>query len=214
MGSSIDCTRGVYPAELQAIARILAMFPLSFTLLIHSDSAASLAAIRTHEKQSNERKRMRMQARRLLQLISHQLRLRQAAGGSVQWAHVRAHTDGTDLHSVGNRLSDLEANRARLQPRQPKPLQLRQLPLQDCERHLRLDDANASGLQIIDDVRRSALAAIKSRALAHWQSRLGQGVFAGLGTIELGRVVCTHGSASQQATFVHVATNSIHYHCS
>jgi hypothetical protein len=45
IGASITCTQGVYPAELQAIARTLAMFPLSFNLHIHSDSEASIGAI-------------------------------------------------------------------------------------------------------------------------------------------------------------------------
>ena len=59
-GASIDCTRGIYPAELHAIARTLAMFPSSVTLRIHSDSQASLAAIRCYELLTTERRRMRM----------------------------------------------------------------------------------------------------------------------------------------------------------
>jgi len=37
-GASINCTRGVYAAELQAIARALAMFPTSCELEIHSEA--------------------------------------------------------------------------------------------------------------------------------------------------------------------------------
>lgn len=40
-GASIACTRGIYPAELQAIARVLAMLPASFTMHVHSDSKSS-----------------------------------------------------------------------------------------------------------------------------------------------------------------------------
>ena len=83
MGASIACTRGVYPAELQAIARILAMLPLPWQLHIHSDSRSSLDAIRNHEASSNERARMRMAARPLLQLISHLLHSRRVAGGGA-----------------------------------------------------------------------------------------------------------------------------------
>jgi len=44
-GASIACTRGVSLAELQAIARALAMLPASCALHIHSDSQAALAGI-------------------------------------------------------------------------------------------------------------------------------------------------------------------------
>ena len=59
-GASIGCTRGVYPAELQAIARALAMFPASCALHIHSDSQAALAGITAYEGECNERQRLRM----------------------------------------------------------------------------------------------------------------------------------------------------------
>ena len=75
-GASISCTRGVYAAELQAIARTLAMFPTSCELEIHSDSQGALAGIRAYEMQLNERRRLRMAARPLLQLIHHLLERR------------------------------------------------------------------------------------------------------------------------------------------
>ena len=57
IGSNITCTTGVYPAELQAIARTLAMLPLSLHIVIHTDSQASIAAVRGFriEEQLNER---------------------------------------------------------------------------------------------------------------------------------------------------------------
>ena len=73
LGASISCTQGVYPAELQAIARVLAMFPLSCPLHVHSDSESSLSAIRSFLVQCNERRRLRMAGRPLLQLIHHLL---------------------------------------------------------------------------------------------------------------------------------------------
>ncbi|MDR3738420.1 MAG: hypothetical protein P4L40_05310, partial [Terracidiphilus sp.] len=69
IGANITCTRGIYPAELQAIVRTLAMVPLSISLHIHTDSQASMAAIHSFHKQRNERKGMRMPARTILQLI-------------------------------------------------------------------------------------------------------------------------------------------------
>ena len=56
-GASIACTQGVYPAELQAIARTLAMLPASYHLHIHSDSRSSLEAIRSYQRGGNERSR-------------------------------------------------------------------------------------------------------------------------------------------------------------
>jgi len=224
-GAAIHCTRGIYPAELQAIARALAMFPASFSLRIHSDSQASIAAVRTYEQLSSERERLRMAARPLLQLISNLLRLRRAAGGEVQLSHVKAHSTDSDIHSVGNRLSDFHANRARLHAERSQPLSLQELPLHECERHMHImmpapaaSDGGAAPLQLIDDVRRAALARCKSLALTHWHSRAvvdvddGQGVLAGAGMMHLGRVVMRHGSAEQQCALVLVATNSTHFY--
>jgi hypothetical protein len=53
---------------------------------------------------------------------------------------------------------------------------------------------------------------LRDRALAHCQSLVGQGVLASAGMIELGRLTMMHGTSAQQATFVHIATNSIQYH--
>ena len=211
-GASITNTRGIYPAELQAIARTLALFPLSYTLHVHSDSQSSIDAIRSYEQLSNERRRMRMSAHTLLQLIHHLLRVRQAAGGSVHWHHVRAHTTDTDIHSVGNRLSDYQANLRRLSPAVTRPDGLRPLPLRECERHLSILDQR-TGMQVIDDVRRTALRQIKRAALTHWQrKRDGREYFAGQAALDTGRMVLRQGTAALQATFVHLVTNSLHFH--
>ena len=44
-----------------------------------------------------------------------------------------------------------------------------------------------------------------------WKSKVDQ-VFASAGTVDLGRVVLLHGSATQQRFFVHLATNSAHFY--
>ena len=62
----------------QKIARVLAMFSLSCPLHVHSDSESSLSAIRSFLGQSNERRRLRMAGRPLLQLIHHLLARRVA----------------------------------------------------------------------------------------------------------------------------------------
>jgi ribonuclease HI len=207
IGASIHSTQGVYPAELQAIARALAMLPASAAIHIHSDSRSSLEAIYAYEQQLNERKRLRMSARPILQLIHRQLRSREAAGGSVTLSHVKAHTDGADRHSVGNRIADYHANISRANSDRSYPLNLRELPLAALENSLCISTEGCQ--QIINDVRRSALDVLRQNALTHWRAHAHQGAVASAGVIELGRVVMTHGSPAEQSTFVHVATNSI-----
>jgi hypothetical protein len=210
-GANILCTRGIYPAELQAIARCLAMFPASCTLHIHSDSQGALAGIQAYEEQTNERKRLRMSGRPLLQLIHHLLAVRHTAGGTATFSHVSAHSTDMDIHSVGNRLADFQANRARQRPDHPSPSDLRELPVTDCEQYAVFTDEQS--LPLIDDIRRATLARIKALELARWSANVpGQGELACAGTIELGRVALRHGSALHQITLVHVATNSIQYH--
>jgi len=197
----------VYAAELQAIARALAMFPASCELEIHSDSQGALAGIRAYETQLNERRRLRMSSRPLLQLIHHLLQRRV---GNTHTSHVKAHTSNMDRHSVGNRLTDFQANVARAKPDEPSPLCLRELPLQECEHHMFMLDEQ--GVLLCDDIRRAALARLKSTSLAKWMSRTdGRGDLAGPAMIDLGQAVLRHGSAAQQTTLVHVATNSIDY---
>src|SRR5680860_710316 len=217
-GGSIAATRGVYPAELQAIARTLAMFPASCSLHVHSDSQAAIAGIRAYERQTNERQRLRMAARPLLQLIHHLLSVREQAGSSLTLQHVKAHTHNTDMHSVGNRLSDFQANRARLKPLQPKPLCLRELLLQQCEHYVsmwRPSPEAGTPLMIIDDIRRAAMSQLQAAALSRHAKDAAKpestSYLIGDGSLELGGIVLSHGSASLQRAFVHVATNSIHH---
>ena len=67
------------------------MFPTSCNLEIHSDSQGALAGIRAYEMQLNERQRLRMSARPLLQLIHHLLEQRRAANSDTSMSHVKAH---------------------------------------------------------------------------------------------------------------------------
>ena len=72
---------------------------------------------------------------------------------------------------------------------------------------------DSAGLVIADDIRRAAMKQLKCAELEHWRSLAGnipQGTLAGDSMVELGRAVLQGGTAKQQCTFVHVATNSIH----
>jgi hypothetical protein len=124
-GACITSTSGVYAAELQPIARALAIFPASYTVHVHADSRSALAGIQAYERECNARQRLRMAARPLLQLIAHLWSVRRKAGGAAQRHHVKAHTNNSDIDSVGNRLADWQATRARSRPGEPQPLQLR-----------------------------------------------------------------------------------------
>ena len=62
IGARITNTQGTYPAELQAIARVLAMFPINVPLEIHTDSQASLKAIESLKKSTMNAKDCALQA--------------------------------------------------------------------------------------------------------------------------------------------------------
>ena len=188
------------------------MFPLNIHLHIHSDSQASIKSILTFVRSHDERDQLRSAGRPLLQMIRHLWHRRQEAGGRVSLSHVSAHTDNDDPHSVGNRLADFEANRARARPSHPSPLNVRPLPIEQCEPYMYIKSLD-SGMAIINDIRSSALQLTKSRVYHKWKSKSkGREQFACDGMIELGRVTLKHGSHQQQQTFVHVASNTIHYH--
>lgn len=192
------------------------MIPLTTSLHIHTDSEASVKAIRPYMNQVKGRKRLRMSGRPLLQLIHHLITLRDThgRGATTQLCHVKAHTEDDDIHSVGNRLADFHANRVRSNPTQPTPHSLRSLPLRDCEHFLYMNHEH--GNMIIDDIRRATLKRIKDQAIPKWP-KCGidqQGYFAHVaeGVNELGRSILKHGKAEQQTTMVLVVTNSIHYY--
>ena len=98
----------------------------------------------------NSRQRLRMAAHPLLQLIHHQMQQRQAAGGSIRYEHVRAHSTGADMPSVGNRLADFKANAVRTQPQTATPATVREIPLAECEHRLTAWAEHGAGMQIID----------------------------------------------------------------
>jgi hypothetical protein len=167
------------------------------SLHIHSNSQASIAGIRAYSAELNSRQRLRMAARPLLQLIHHQIEQRKAAGGSMQLEHVRAHSDAADIHSVGNRLTDYKANTARIRPQSATPSSLRELPLEVYEHHLTMWAELRAGRQVIDDVRRLAIAQLKAQHLQRWRDTppadTMDGTFAIPALLDASRVVLAHG---------------------
>jgi hypothetical protein len=182
-------------------------------LHIHTDSQAAIAGIRAYSEEVTSRQRLRMAARPLLQLIRHQLEQRQAAGGAVQLEHIRAHSTATDIDSVGNRLADYKANAVRARPQTATPVTLQELPLSECEHRFTVWTQLGEGIQVIDDVRRTAIAQLKEHHLQRWQDKppsdMTDGAFACAALLDTSRVVLRHGKSYHQATFMHIATNSI-----
>jgi tRNA(Arg) A34 adenosine deaminase TadA len=176
-----------------------------------------MAGIRAYAAEVNERKRLRMAARPLLQLIGRLMSVREQSGGAVQLEHVRAHSQAADIHSVGNRLTDYQANLARARPDRPSPLTLQEMPLAECEHHMAAWRDDGNGRQVIDDVRRTAIAQLRQQALAKWQSKvdasgISDGFVAGAALLDTAKAVLACGTPEQQATLVHVATSSIQAH--
>ena len=145
------------------------MVPCNFILHIHTDSQSSIRAIESYNQQTNERKRLRMAARPLLHLIHSLTQRHNMAGGQVILHHVAAHTDGIDIHSVGNRLADYRANQSRLSAPIAFPPTLGQLPMHLCELHLSVRREFGTRLQVIDDIRHAADQ--HQFAFEKWQNR-------------------------------------------
>ena len=192
VGGAITCTQGIYPAELQAIARVLAMLPLSYNIHIHSDSKAAIAGINSYAQELNERHRLRMQGRPLLALIHHLLSIRKKVGGNATFSHVKSHTANYDIHSVGNSVADFQAEQCRKYPDKPSPLNLQELPLESLEPFFKIfTKVNTQKLMVIDDIRLHTKNQQKIEALNHWSThyKQNQGALASNGMIELGKCV-------------------------
>jgi hypothetical protein len=212
IGAAITVTTGVYPAELQAIARALAMLPLSFHVHVHSDSQSSIAAVRAFRLEASQRARLRMPARPLLFLIDHLCSIRERAGGSVTLSHVKAHTTNSDIHSIGNRLADYQANRARVHAPRTQPCGLQPLPLDKCEPFLCLK--NNHGSVVINDIRRTSMRDLKQQAMDRWRNKpWPTNSMACNGMVALGAVVLSTAppAAELQSFLVHLSTNSLHF---
>ena len=98
---------------------------------------------------------------------------------------------------------------ARSQP--PRPL--RELPLAECEHHLTVWTEHGIGQQVIDDMRRTAIAQLRAQQLNRWCNKppadTMDGTFACSALLDTSRVVLAAGTAAQQAVFMHIATSSM-----
>ena len=214
-GAPINCTQGIYPAELQAIARTLAMLPLSYNIHIHSDSKAAIAGIHSYSHELNERHRMRMQGRPLLALIHHLISIRKQVGGNASFSHVKSHTSKYDIRSVGNSVVDYQAELCRKDPDKQLPLNVKELPLESFEQYFKIyTKVNDQRLMIIDDIRLHSKNWQKIEALNHWMTHYkhNQGALASTGMMDLGKCIMKFGNIHEQNAFIHLATNTLHFY--
>jgi len=72
---------------------------------------------------------------------------------------------------------------------------------------------HGNGQQVIDDLRRIALAQLRAQQLSSWRSKppadTTDGTFTCSALLDTSRVVPAAGTATQQAVFTHIATSSI-----
>ena len=211
-GSSIVCSTGIYCAELQAICRAIAMFPVRCPITIYSDSKASIMAIDAYMNETNVRKKLRMSGRPFLRII--QLLIQKKLDLSLNLAtvsliHQNAHSDQQDINSVGNRIADFYANLFRQYPVKKKPALIKDFCLENAEQAIYFKDENANF--ITGDIRKLALKRIRWLAIhQHWKNSTLQSQFACDEMLEMGQIVMADGNRSHQTFFLILATNLIH----
>jgi len=158
VGANIADTSGVYPAELQAIARALAAFPLQCSLQAHSDSQAS-----DHMHSSSTADLLVHGG--ATAVASQQLPDRSARSNRRSDA---ARARAIDVHFISNRLTDCEANTACSRPQSATPSALRELPLAHCKHHLAVRTEHGSGQQVIDNFHCTAIAQLCAQQPSSW----------------------------------------------
>ena len=103
--------RGVFDAELQAIARALMLVAVTTSVHILSDSASAIDANTRYRSNGKIRSRLRSPGRQWLSLISRILdeRTRCCSTSTLTW--IPAHTSTSSWSHVGNRCADEVAKR-------------------------------------------------------------------------------------------------------
>ena len=108
-----------YVAEMAAIHKAIRSVPVGVNLTIHTDSQSSIDSIETAVRCPTGLNLLRKGARPYLLSIVRAWKARTKAGGTTTLRHVRAHTGGRDLASIGNACADRLAKWAALQPIEP-----------------------------------------------------------------------------------------------
>lgn len=109
-----------YVAEMAAIHKALRSVPVNVNLTIHTDSKSAIDSIDSALRCPTGLNMLRRGARPHLLAIIRAWRAREKTGGTTSIQHVRAHTGGRDLISVGNACADRLAKWMALQPTDTK----------------------------------------------------------------------------------------------
>lgn len=163
----------IFLVELEAILRALHALPFTFFLKLFVDSKSALQAIETYAKEFSERRKLRMHGRPVLALIQRAIRWRRDAGGSVEFVHVKAHSDAADQHSVGNRVADFAAQQ---ECKRRDPRRFGELPVSDGEAWVVLRDQEHR--VVAADVRKALRGRAEELNLEVWQQSPSQRRFA------------------------------------
>ena len=99
-GNSRSQTHDV--AEMAAIHKAIRSVPVGVNLTIHTDSQSSIDSIESAIRCPTGLNLLRKGARPHLLSIVRAWKARTKAGGTTTLRHVRAHTGGRDLASIGN----------------------------------------------------------------------------------------------------------------
>ena len=104
---------------MAAVHKAIRSIPVGVDLTIHTDSQSSIDSIEAAIRCPTGLNLLRKGARPHLLSIVRAWKARVKAGGSTTLRHVRAHTGGRDLPSIGNACADRLAKWAALQPTEP-----------------------------------------------------------------------------------------------
>ena len=200
-----------YISELYAIIACLVSTPFHYHLLIVTDSKSAQQSILKFQLHSNERRRLRMQARPLLQMIYDLMKARTSCGGSVKFQHIKAHTDMSDIYSVGNRCADFAANRYRSKHFQSN---FRFPDLMKGEKYVafKCSSIDNDAKIIVDDIRRTAKQHMNQMKMQQWKQSSSQKLFAHEASAALASWALNenHSSPMMRRFLPFLLTNTIH----
>jgi large subunit ribosomal protein L40e len=107
---AIPKSNSSYNTELEAITRMSMILPSTWQITIWTDSKSSMDRIEALRK-GNDVKKMKEPEWELLSLFMHIEKMRKEP---IQLRHIKSHTQGEDIISVGNATADLVAEAGRL----------------------------------------------------------------------------------------------------
>jgi hypothetical protein len=155
----------------------------------------------------NERKRLRMNGRPMLEWIDKMVKCRMLLGGEVTWTHIKSHASGSSRtkDQVGNSCADLIAGFHRASPEQTLA---KAMPLELGEFWLSIKDEKQ--MLVSNDVRSQVKVRIKEMCLSSWMESPSQGKFASASVLSLCKLVLSQDRDSP--VLLRVVSNTFQYY--